>query len=76
MSRRGFMKAFSQHVGRTPGSFMRQARIEFAKQLLIEQDMPLKAIAPAIGFGSENTFCVAFRREIGMVPKNSSGRPG
>lgn len=69
MSRRGFMKAFSQHVGRTPGLFLRQARIEFAKRLLMEQDLPLKSIAPVIGFCSENTFCVAFRRETGMAPK-------
>ena len=69
MSRRGFTKAFSQHVGHTPGSFMRQARIEFAKRLLIEQDLPLKTIATIIGFRSENTFCIAFHRATGMAPK-------
>lgn len=69
MSRRGFMKAFSRHVGRTPGSFMRQARIEFAKRLLIEQDLPLKAIAVIVGFSSENTFCIAFNRATGVAPK-------
>jgi transcriptional regulator GlxA family with amidase domain len=69
MSRRGFVKAFSRHVGRAPGSFMRQARIEFAKRILIEQDLPLKAIATIIGFRSENTFCIAFNRATGMAPK-------
>jgi AraC-like DNA-binding protein len=69
MSRRGFAKAFNRHVGRTPGSFMRQARIEFAKRLLMEQDLPLKAIAAIIGFRSENTFCIAFHRATGMAPK-------
>ena len=69
MSRRGFMKAFSRHVGHTPGSLMRQARIEFAKRLLIEQDLPLKTIAAVIGFRSENTFCIAFTRATGTAPK-------
>lgn len=69
MSRRGFMKAFSQHVGRTPGSFIRQARIEFAKRLLTEQDLPLKTIAEITGFRSQNTFCIAFSRATGMAPK-------
>jgi transcriptional regulator GlxA family with amidase domain len=69
MSRRGFLKAFIRHVGRTPGSFMRQARIEFAKRLLIELDLPLKTIVPIIGFRSENTFCIAFNRATGMAPK-------
>ncbi|HEX9046923.1 MAG TPA: AraC family transcriptional regulator, partial [Verrucomicrobiae bacterium] len=45
MSRRGFIKAFGQYVGSTPGAFMRQARIEFAKRLLIEQDLSLKTLA-------------------------------
>ncbi len=69
MSRRGFMKAFNQHMGCTPGSFIRQARIEFAKQLLIKQDLPLKTIATAVGFRNENTFCIAFSRATGMAPK-------
>jgi AraC-like DNA-binding protein len=69
MSRRGFMKAFNRRVGCTPGSFLRQARIEFAKRLLIEQDFPLKTIASMIGFRSENTFCIAFNRATGMAPK-------
>jgi transcriptional regulator GlxA family with amidase domain len=69
MSRRGFTKAFSRHVGRTPGSVLRQARIEFAKRLLMEQDLPLKTIAAITGFRSENTFCIAFHRSTGMAPK-------
>jgi AraC-like DNA-binding protein len=33
MSRCGFMKAFNRHVGCSPASLIRQARIEFAKRL-------------------------------------------
>jgi len=69
MSQRGFVKAFSRHVGCTPGSYIRQARIEFAKRLLVEQDLPLKTIATITGFRSENTFCIAFHRATGMAPK-------
>lgn len=69
MSRRGFLKAFNQHVGCTPGALMRQARIEFAKRLLTEQDFSLKTIAALTGFSSENTFCIAFTRATGLAPK-------
>ena len=69
MSRRGFAKAFSRHIGCTPGSYIRRTRIEFAKQLLLEQDLPLKTIATITGFRSENTFCIAFHRATGMAPK-------
>lgn len=69
MSRRGFIKAFDRHIGRSPGSLIRQARIELAKQLLVEKDWPLKSIATIVGYRSENTFCVAFYRAMGVAPK-------
>jgi len=69
MSRRGFTLAFKRHVGCTPASLIRQARIELAKRLLLEQDLSLNAIASNIGFRSENTFCIAFSRATGMSPK-------
>lgn len=74
MSRRGFLKAFIKHLGWTPGSFMREARIEHAKQLLIEQDISLREIASRSGFKSDNTFCVAFSRAAGMSPKQFQRR--
>lgn len=69
MSRRGFIKAFNRHIGLTPAAVLRQMRIEYAKQLLVEEDLPLKVIASRTGFRSENTFCVAFSRAMGMPPK-------
>lgn len=69
MSRRGFISAFNKNTGRTPISVLRQMRIEYAKQLLVEQDLPLKMIASLTGFRSENTFCVAFQRAVNMAPK-------
>lgn len=69
MSRRGLVKAFNKHVGRSPGAFMRQARIEFAKRPLTKLDLSVKTIALIAGFRSENTFCIAFSRATGMAPK-------
>jgi AraC-like DNA-binding protein len=69
MSRRGLMGAFSQHLGCSPGALIRQARLEHAKRLLIEYDLPLKTIAKRCGYRSENTFCVAFSRDAGTSPK-------
>lgn len=69
MSRRGFYKAFNKDIGQTPVSILRQMRIEYAKQLLLAEDLPLKIIASRTGFRSENTFCVAFQRAMGMAPK-------
>lgn len=69
MSRRGLIKAFNRHVGKPPGSLIRQMRIEYSKRLLLTKDLPLKCIARQTGFRSENTFCVAFQRATGMAPK-------
>ena len=69
MSRRGFQKAFKKNLGANPGSFLRSVRVEQAKRLLVEQDLALKQIAPLCGFRSENTFCVAFSREMKTSPK-------
>jgi len=69
MSRRGFAKAFNQHVGFSPGSVLRRIRIESAKQLLLAHDLPLKIIADLCGYRSENTFCIAFQHATGTAPK-------
>lgn len=69
LSRRGFLKAFRRNLGVNPGAVLRQARIEYAKRLLTERDLVLKQIAKQCGYRSENTFCVAFQRSVGMPPK-------
>lgn len=69
MSRRGFCKAFLAHVGANPGRILRQVRLEYAKRLLMVQDLTLKEIASQCGFRSVNSFCVAFQRTMGIPPK-------
>lgn len=69
LSRRGFLKAFLKHTGHRPGVVLRHLRIEHAKQLLVESDLPLIDLARLSGFKSANTFCVAFQRLTGFSPK-------
>jgi AraC-like DNA-binding protein len=69
MSRRGLIKAFHMHLGFSPGSVLRQVRIERAKRILVERDLTLKDVAKHCGYRSENTFCIAFQRATGMAPK-------
>lgn len=69
MSRRGLLKAFEKHAGANLGAMLRQARIEHAKRLLTEHDLPLKAIAVHCGYRSMNSFCVSFSRFVGLPPK-------
>jgi len=69
MSRRGFHKAFNRCLGMNPGAMLRHVRIEHAKRLLVEDDLMLRQIAKLCGYRSENTFCVAFQRAVGLSPK-------
>ena len=69
MSRRGFLKAFLKHTGMRPGQLLRQIRIAQSKRLLIENDLQLARIAAMSGYERLNSFCVAFKRETGMAPK-------
>jgi AraC-like DNA-binding protein len=69
MSRRGFNAAFEKQIGIYPGAVLRRIRLEYAKQLLTERDMTLREIARRCGYRSQNTFCVAFQRALGMAPK-------
>jgi AraC-like DNA-binding protein len=69
MSRRGFCKTFNRCLGANPGAWLRNVRIEHAKCLLVEHDLLLKQVAKRCGYRSENTFCVAFQRTVGMPPK-------
>ncbi len=74
MSRRGFYMAFQKKVGASPGAILRGCRIEYAKQLLIEDDLLLTQIAGQCGFRSVNSFCVAFQRAVKISPKRYQRR--
>ena len=68
LSRRGYFKAFQQHVGLRPAQVLRHLRIERAKQLLRENKLSLCEIGPQCGYPRVNSFWVAFRQTTGLSP--------
>lgn len=68
LSRYHFIRAFSGSRGRTPYQFVIEKRIERARQLLTEQEMPVATVAQQVGFKSASRFIQAFRRIVGMTP--------
>jgi transcriptional regulator GlxA family with amidase domain len=68
MSRRGWHKAFRKHTRQSPGRELRRLRIEHAKDLLVNSEHKLEAIAPLCGFRNVNGFWVAFRQATGKSP--------
>jgi LacI family transcriptional regulator len=69
MSVRNFHQSFVENVGRTPGNELHRIRIERAKKLLSDSKEKMETIAELSGFESVNSFGVAFKRSVGMSPK-------
>jgi len=68
LSRRGFLKSFRKHTGRTPGEVLRGMRIELAQRLLAEDELTSADVALASGFRKTNSFLVAFKSVTGCSP--------
>lgn len=67
MSERNFYRKFTTKTGITPSKYLEQIRLERARQLL-EAGLPLKTIAPAVGFRSETGLRTAFQNHYGISP--------
>ena len=62
------LRLFKAAVGCSPHEYLSSLRMERAKQLLIESDMPIDRIAAECGFSSESYFHSYFKRSAGISP--------
>jgi LacI family transcriptional regulator len=69
VSRRTLERRFSHVLGRSISSEITQRRLERAKRLLLETDLPSYRVAAAAGFGTIKTFNRVFRRAAGASPQ-------
>jgi len=70
LSRRTLERRFARAVGHSILSEITQCRLERAKRLLLETDLPSFRVAAASGFGSVKSFNRVFRRAVGVAPKD------
>jgi len=68
MSRRSFESRFVRLIGRTPHAEILRCRIEHAKRLLAETDLPIKTIAVKVGAATPEYLSVLFQRTVGLTP--------
>lgn len=69
ISRRTFSRTFAKHANATPSVFVEQLRIDFARKLLEETDVPLKTVAFRCGFHNATHMRMIFSRQLDTTPK-------
>lgn len=74
MSPRNFTRLFAAELGTTPASYLESARCERAKALLLDSDLPLKAVAFRCGFTSDEQLRKAFLRRFSLTPRDYRDR--
>jgi LacI family transcriptional regulator len=68
LSRRALQIRFQKVIGRTIHAEIERVRLERAKRLLLESDLPMSTVAEAAGFNTASYFVQVFRQGVGMTP--------
>jgi LacI family transcriptional regulator len=67
VSRRTLERRFARALGRSILSEITRCRLDRAKRLLLETDLPVQRVASGSGFGSVKTFNRAFRQALSQT---------
>jgi AraC family transcriptional regulator len=62
------LRVFRQHLGTTPGAYLRKVRMVNATRQVLGTDTPMKVIAATAGFADQSHFSRAFKKEHGVTP--------
>ncbi|MEK5235194.1 AraC family transcriptional regulator [Paenibacillus sp. FSL L8-0470] len=63
-----FTKLFKKNTGMTFVAFLNEYRLNKAKWILLNENLPMSAVAEAAGFGSVKTFHHFFKEATGISP--------
>lgn len=68
ISRRQLERHFQEFLGRSPAEEIRRVRLERAKELLAQTDLPIPKVAAACGFGTGEYLATIFKQSTGLTP--------
>ena len=75
-----FSKLFRELVGININDFIRQVRLEKAKELLANTSLKAQEIAEMTGFSNISNFYLVFKKDVGLTPavyrEYSTGKSG
>ena len=70
LSKYHFCRQFKKHFGSTPLQYLTALRINKAKSLLVESDLPVATIAARTGFSDLSEFNKKFKKSLGLTPSS------
>lgn len=70
MSHRTFNRRFREETGQAPGTWIRNRRVDHARELLESRDLPVDEVARLAGLGSGANLRHHLRRGVGMSPSS------
>ncbi|MEL7469302.1 MAG: GlxA family transcriptional regulator [Pseudomonadota bacterium] len=68
LSQRQLNRLFARHLGKTTALYYRDIRLDRARGLVTQTELPLTEVAIASGFRSQVTFSRAYRERFGLPP--------
>ncbi|MCW3125907.1 MAG: helix-turn-helix transcriptional regulator [Bacteroidetes bacterium] len=71
-----FKRLFKEYYETTPHQYIIQKRLEKAKDLLMQSDMPVRNICGAIGFENTSSFIRLFKNSYDLTPLSFRGQSG
>ena len=76
MSRTVFYEKIRELVGLSPSDFLRQLRMQRARQLVSNSRMPFAQVAYSVGFTDPKYFTKCFKKDTGMTPSEFRASTG
>lgn len=68
LTRRSLERRFRLAIGRSPLEELRRVRVDRAKHLLADSDLPIDQVAKASGFAYPHWMAQVFRKHTGLAP--------
>ena len=69
-----FKVLFAKHTRKTVGQYLLMLRMEKARALLVNTDMPIGAIADSTGYSDQSAFTRRFQKYYGIPPSQYTKR--
>jgi AraC family transcriptional regulator len=63
-----FRRLFTRALGQSPNQYVQRRRLERARELLAETNLPIAHVASECGFGSQSYLTTCFRARHGVTP--------